>query len=762
MQMHHNKPFVSQEESWAEESTSSPIDIDRLLGAARRQWRLIAWSGVAGLVLGVIYITTATPLYTAYTRVLIDKGNNALLTQLSTIDAVADDEGTVLSQVELLKSETIASAVVDRNKLLEDPVFMANNASLLRSARLFVAKIVNVRNWFSESDDAVVSSDEARQEAIAKLISDMDVSRVGRTYVLEIAYTSPSPELSARIANAVGDAYLTDKLDSKFEATRMASSWLQDRIAELRQRALETDLAVQKFRAANGLVAAGDQLATDQRLAENNSALIAAQAETAKARALYERIMSVIESGDAEATVTEAISNPVISSLRTKYLDAAKRQSDIARLLGKDHIQAVRLQREMDDYKKQMFEELGRLAEASKSELEVAQANERNVRANLDRSTEDSATANETQVQLRELERESETYRNLYQSFLERYQQAVQQQTFPITDSRVISRAAIPDKASAPKKPMALALFMLLGLGAGTMAGAFREYRDRFFRTGEQLREELGMELLGIAPLVEADHRAVTKVDPASQSELVIRKTTSVANYVIDHSLSAFAEALRGAKIAVDLAFPSKPCRVIGVISALPDEGKSTVSVNFAELLAKQGARTLLIDADLRNPGATRMLATHAKAGLLEVLLEKRPVETVLMHNPATNLAFLPAIIKQRVPHSSEILNSGEMRRLLELVKGKFDYVILDLPPLAPVVDARAMEPQLDGFLFVIEWGKTARRTIRHTLLTEPRITDKCVGVVLNKVDMEKMKLYRTFGSVDHYYSRYSRYYHEN
>ncbi|WP_117196281.1 polysaccharide biosynthesis tyrosine autokinase [Rhizobium terrae] len=735
------------------------VDFEALLAIARRQWLVVAVAIAIAVVLGISYILTAVPLYTSSVSVLIDRGNSEVVQQLSTIGGVVDDEASVLSQVELLKSDTIALAVVDKLDLSNDPSFMSSEGSVLGSALAAARSLVNVSSWFVTDAETADETDAKRRDAANKLLGNMEVSRVGRTYVLEVSYVSPSPNLSARIANAIGDAYLVDKLNSKYEATRRASDWLQDRIAELRQKALASDLAVQKFRSANGLVAAGSVLVADQQLSELNSALIVAQSDTAKAQARLQRIQEIIASGQTDAIVTDVLGSSISNELRQKYLDASKREAEITSRLGANHIQAVRLRNEMAEYKRLMFEEVNRIAESYKSDLNVAMAREKSLNDSVAQATGISASANETQVQLRELERESETYKNMYQTFLQRYQEALQQQSFPVTEARVITRAVASQKPSHPRKPLVLALFVVLGAAAGSGVGAFREFRDRFFRTGEQVRETLGLEFLGIAPLV-ADGKKAAK-DETATGPRFIHKKQSVSDYVIDHPLSAFAETLRSSKIAADLALSGKACKVIGVVSALPGEGKSTVAVNFAELLASQGNRTILIDGDLRNPGATRAIGQHAEAGLLEVLIERRDPHGLLMTNPRTKLAFLPAVVKHRVPHSSELLASLAMRELLNSFSSQCDYLVIDLPPLGPVVDARAIASRIDGFIFVAEWGKTARRVVRQVLETDPSVRDKCLGVVLNKVDQERLKLYRAYGSSEYYYSRYSQYYQE-
>jgi succinoglycan biosynthesis transport protein ExoP len=735
------------------------IDFDALLGAVRRQWLVVAVCVACAALIGFAVATTSVPLYTASAKVLMDRDANQVVQQLSVIGGVMDDEASVLSQVELLQSETIGLAVVDKLDLSNDPQFMARQSSLFGSVVRFVKSVVNVSQWFSSGKDDSVAVEAKRRAALGRVVGNVDVSRVGRTYVLEIKYTSPSPELAARVANTIASEYLVDKLNSKYDATRRASVWLQDRIDELRRKAMETDLAVQKFKSANGLVTAGNSLVSDQQLSELNSAMIVAQSDSAKAEAKLDGIQKVISAGQSDAIVTDALDSSVVNELRKKYLASSKLESEISSRLGAQHIQAVRLRKEMDEYRRLMFEELGRIAESYKSDLAIAKARETSLQNSVSLATGVSAVANETQVQLRELEREAETYKNLYQTFLQRYQQAVQQQSFPVTDARVISSATAPDSPSQPRKLLVLAAFCFVGAGIGAGIGAFREFRDRFFRTGEQVRDILGLEFLGIAPLMNDGLRIVdnaTENNPRS-----IRKATEVTNYVIEHPLSSFAETLRSTKIAADLGISEKECKVIGIVSTLPGEGKSTISVNFAELLASQGSRVILIDADLRNPGATRAIGRHAQEGLLETLLDGKSPKDCFLYNARTGMAFLPAVVKHRVPHSSELLSSVAMRKLLSTLSASADYIIIDLPPLGPVVDARAMASRIDGFVYVAEWGKTARRVVRQTLETEPLIRQKCLGVILNKVDQEKMNLYRSYGSTEYYYSRYSEYYQE-
>ncbi len=478
------------------------LDLDRLLAVARRQWRFALVTTLVFVVLGLFYLLVAVPRYTARTSVMIDRSNSQVVEQLSTIGGVLDDESSVLSQVELLKSETIGLGVIDKLGLVDNMEFMGGAANVFRDGLSWLKNAVDPRRWLGDDDEDLVDPAAIKRRlALARLVNATDVTRVGRSYVLDISVTSTSPQLAAAIASALADGYLTDKLDAKYDATKRAGEWLQQRIEELRQRSLESDLAVQKFRAANGLVVANDKLVSDQQLTELNSALIVARAETARAQAKYDRIRSIIDSGRTDAIVADALDSSVINSLREKYLDASKREAEISKRLGDGHIQAIRLRQEMTEYTRLMFDELGRIAESYQSELDVARSRERQVLDGVDGATRVSVAASETQVQLRELERSAETYKNLYQTFLQRYQEAVQQQSFPITEARIITRAVAPNEPSEPRKALVLAACLLLGMLAGAAGGAYREFRDRFFRTGEQVRDVLDLEYLGAFPV---------------------------------------------------------------------------------------------------------------------------------------------------------------------------------------------------------------------------------------------------------------------
>jgi succinoglycan biosynthesis transport protein ExoP len=325
----------------------------------------------------------------------------------------------------------------------------------------------------------------------------------------------------------------------------------------------------------------------------------------------------------------------------------------------------------------------------------------------------------------------------------------LQQQSFPITEARVITAATTPQAQSYPKRSLVLALALVFGLTVGGGMGALREYHVRVFRTTAHVRDEMGLEFLG---LLQALHigELPTIAESATDSSGAFQAPEAIQRYAVDHPLSHFSETLRSTKVAVDFAMIDQRSKIVGIISALPHEGKSTVAKNFSSLLAHIGATTLLVDADLRNPGLTRSLARNALAGLIEALRREQPLGDYLLLEPESGLWFLPAVIKKRVLHSSEVIASAAMRALLADAAARFDYVIVDLPPLGPVVDVRAASSQFDAFVFIVEWGRTPRILVQTLLAADEALREKCVGVLYNKVDLKRMTLYESYDVPDY------------
>ncbi|TIQ33752.1 MAG: polysaccharide biosynthesis tyrosine autokinase [Mesorhizobium sp.] len=759
------------------------IDVERLLGMAARQAKVVAVCAVIGLFLGVIYLQTTPKQYTSVSSVLIDEGLNKVVDDISAANVTQQTDATILSQIEILNSARLASVVVDKLKLDQNDEFMYPPQSALAQGIGFLRGAVAYFRGGSGTDDipGIQNVDEATRQAmitaarhdyaVLKLQTELMADRVGRSNVITLGYQSTNPALATAITKAYAEAYLADQLNASFDATERAAVWLQGRLTELRQSSQQAAMEVEKFRAEHGLSANSDgQLISGKQLSDLNAQLIIAQADTARASARYQQYKAIVESGSENAFNDSAIasdqpSSSVIIGLKTRYLAVSKRLQDVEANFGKDHPQAVALAREKADVSAQIFGQLKQITESYRNDFQVAQAREAELRQKITTAAGQSSADNESQVRLRELDQQAQALSTLYQTFLSRYQEASQQQSFPVGKVRIISDANMPLAASSPRTIRVLALSLVLGLMLGAGFGGLNEFNERFFRTGEDVRDRVGLKFLGYLPTIGGGRAKEAKPDdlPADGkvTSLSAAEKRARMRVSLDAPASMFAETLRNAKIAFDVVMEDKDSRVIGVISVLPGEGKSTVAANLAGLLAANGAKTLLIDGDLRNPGLSRSLGMETEHGLMEAVVNGQTWQSVGKVDRQTKLAIIPAVLRGQFSHTSELLGSAGMRRFIENAKETFEYIIVDLPPLGPVVDAKAFAPLVDGFVLVTEWGRTPRAMIRSMLEQEPYIADKIVGAVLNKVELKKLAKYGSLGASEKFFDRYSSYYLE-
>jgi polysaccharide biosynthesis transport protein len=752
------------------------IDLDRLLAVVIRRARLVAAFVVLFIMLGVAYLLFATPIYTAMTSILLDENLSKYAQEEPTPTNSQLQDNQIASAVEILKSGELALRVVDELNLSENDAIVNPPRSPVAVVKDWVRSVTGLF-----SSGRTISEEAARNgrrlKAAALLQQALYVERVSRSSVVALSFRSSDGQLAATVTRAYAEAYLTDQLNANFEATERASVWLQERLDDLRQRSQAAALEVERFRSENGLTAARGELMSEQQLADLNSQLIIAQADTASASARYSQYKSIIDQGPEGAVKNATISpkegdNSVIRELRTRYLTIGKREQEVTQNFGEDHPQAVSLRAEQEDIARQIYQELRQLTASYNNEYEVARSREASLRESIAGIAGKNSDASQSLVQLRGLEQQAAALKTLYESYLGRYEQATQQRSFPIAEARVISKAGVPTSPSSPKKTMTLALSAVLGLLVGGAYAAFLEFRERTFRLEGDVRSVLGHRSLGYVPLLGPRPKKTAQLvrarfgsdrqphDPADAAVPFQR----LSRIVVDAPRSAFAETFRNAKLACDHMLPGNESRVIAIASALPDEGKSVVAANFAALLAASGKRTLLIDADIRKPGLTQMITPTPATGLVETLTGEATWPAGIKVDQRSKLAILPAgggASNDQRHQSNEMLASPAMAALIENARNSFDYVVVDLAALAPLVDAKAFAPLADGVLFVVEWGKTPSRLVRDLLNSEPQIDAKVLGVILNKTDMKELEKYSEFDGAEKYRNRYGKYYVE-
>jgi succinoglycan biosynthesis transport protein ExoP len=760
LQTNKTSPLVSEvgQQVGIEHESIAEI-LASFLAFVRRQARLIFIPATIVVLLGLVYLLTARPSYTAEALLLIDSRKNQLFQQQSVIGDFPIDAAAVESQIEVIKSENIAHAVIKNLGLASDPEFIGSGGwglgSLYNSLTL-----LGGREKLSEAD--------LLRSATEMFKDRLSVKRVGLSYVIQVKFTAPDAKRAAEITNAVVETYITDQLDAKYQATRRAGTWLQDRIRELRDQASAAEQAVVEFKTQNNIVTTGGsntspRLMGEQQVAELTSQLIIARSQMAEAKARLDRIETVLSADPSSvtvnATVADTLKSEVITKLRSQYLDIANREADWSARYGANHLAAVNLRNQMREIRNSILDELRRIAEVYKSDYQIAKQREDELQRELARAVDQSQITNKAQVALRELESNSQTYRTLYDNFLQRYMESVQQQSFPITEARNISEATPPSRKSHPNALIVLGIATLGGLVLGLGCGLMRELSDRAFRTSEQVEDLLGEDCLTLVPLVLGKMRGDRDAEvPTRVGDRAIVRNGGVYWSIVDAPLSRFAESMRAIKLAADLQAAANGSKVFGLTSSIPDEGKSTVSASLALLMSQAGARTLLIDCDLRNPALSRSLSPAATLGILELMEGQATLDQVLWKEAETGLSFIPAVSPVYMAHSSALLGSEAMTSLFKRLRSHYDYIVVDLSPLMPIVDVRATNELIDSYVFVIEWGRTKYDIVQKALTSAQGIRNKILGVVLNKTNMKLLKRFEQYTGSYYHNKNFERY----
>jgi exopolysaccharide transport family protein len=734
-------PYTPAIDNDPNSGTLSMIQVRDFLG---REWRLIALVTGFSVILGAAYIAISPSRYTAQADMIIDtKRVTWTQSEMSSENRTIED-ASVESEIETTKSERVALAVIRRLRLNEDSEFVGAGRGLSR-------RIFSLFNFAGPEQEP--TSEEVMRGVLATVKGNLRVTRLGRSYIEQIAYTSLDRDKAAKIANAFADAYIEDQLQAKFEATRRASAWLEQRIGELRQQASDAYREVQDFKSENSIIIGVDgKLASEVELDQLGIALAKARADTSQARAKFDRITRVLEQRSdkgglniPDPVVTDALSNPVITKLRQQFLDNQNKESEWSARYGSDHTAAKNLRAEMSALQRAIWDEISRIAESYKSELQIAKSQEEAIDKRMIEVFQKSGSTRQSQVRLRELETAANTYRGIYETFLSRFTQSVQQQSFPSTEARVVTAASPPGSPSSPKIRLTLALATLCGLGLGVMAAFAREQMSRQIHTRAQLEKLLGTSCLAVLPAF-AERRPVLRKPQPTLESAALRQITEVAPF------SATAEALRYIKVAIDL-HPTG-AKIIGIVSALPGEGKTTIATGFANFLAKGGARTLLIDADMRNPSMTRTLGYTNAPGLLNMVADKSGFDDLVITDSKYKFDFLPSSTRIKPTNSSDILNSLAMKDTLRTIKNNYDYILVDLPPILPVVDVKAAAHLFEAFVLVVEWGSTSTDEIVKAVSASPILSERLLGTVLNKADEAVMRRFE--GYSDRRYTYYT------
>ncbi|MCK1716786.1 AAA family ATPase [Bradyrhizobium sp. 141] len=737
------------------------------IGLLRRQYLVILFTAGLAIAASLLYLRLAPPTYTAQVQILLANPRPQFVQQQSLLAETAFDLNQIETQLQLLRSKGTAVAVINQLKLADDPDFDGSGLSLQSLWQ-------RIRPWGSAGTKKAGPSDaqgEPSEGLVDAFLSRLSAGRVGFSNVIEISFSSSNAARAAEIANAVANAYVADQLNAKFEANRRATSWLQERLRDLGDQAIAAQRAVDVYKVQNNIVSLDGKPIDEQQITEINNRLAAARAQTSEATAKLARYETLLASdpknpssmANLDAIGADALNSQIITGLRQQYLELMRREAELAAKVGRDHLAVVNIRNRVREFRVSIFDEVRRLAEVSRSEFELAKQRQQEIEKQLSKAVSQSRSVNSAELTIKDLESRAKGLRALYESFQQRYMGSAQQESFPISETRVLFPASPPPSKSKPKTRLVLTLGILGGLALGIGLALLRDLMDRVFRTSSQVESVLELPCLSLVPLlpVRKSSKPPVRLQPTADDDAqqrIVSSPTAIHRTVVGMPLSRYTEAIRSIKLAIDHNPAKISSQVIGITSALPNEGKTTIAASLAQLIGHTGKKAIIVDCDLRNPSLSTIFAPKAAAGILEVANGSRSLTEAIWRDPATNLAFLPAVRRGPLLHTSEILCADTISKLFDRLRADYDYIIVDLPPLTPLVDVRATSSLIDCYILVVEWGRTKIDVVQHALHTAPNIHESLIGAVLSKTDTKAMARYDGHRSYYYHDSHYIRY----
>ena len=758
---------------------SSGFDLNGLLRILIVRQRLIIGTALAVIAITLIVVFTTTPLYDAKAFVLLDQRQNKVVDVDAVLSGLATDPTSVENQLQILRSRSLMSHVIDKLKLDQQVVTIntQGSPSQAKGATPDLISYINPLNWFgtpattNNADQSPIAfrgalSDvfhyfnpvnwfrapavtnnlerlkaERREGLINGLLGAETVTILGRSSAIQITYRSSDPQKAADTANAIADSYVEDQLNAKFDATQKTSQWLADRLQQMSTQMQGADAAVQEYKAEKNI----NQTATggsvlDQQLAQLNAQLITARSDLAVAQANYSQVRQLQANGQAEE-VAQVFQSGMIQQLSTQQAELLRQKAQYLTMYGPRHPKMLDIESQLRDVASKINEEVKRVVETVANNVAVANAHAQSLAASLENLESKNRVQSNDEIKLTQLQAQSTSAHQLYDAFLGKFKETQGQEDIQTPDSRIISSAIVPTTPAVPDKTRAAELAVAGGLLLGFLFALLAERLDGGVRTADQVERLIGLPVLSTLPELTGSAKS----------------NKQAADRVLDKPMSSFAEAFRGLQIGIKLSNVDRPPKVILVTSSMPDEGKTTVALSLARIAARGDQKVLLIDCDLRRPSVADALGLATEANsLVDVLSGVAPFKVRLLQDPRSTVqCLLTSRIKGNPP---DLLGSEAMVQLLAGVKAAFDLVIIDSAPLLPVNDTKTLARLVDTVAFVVRWEKTPRAAIANAARILMDLGAPVAGIVMARADSKRYHYYN-YGYHSYNYDSYHKYY---
>ena len=697
-----------------------------LLMVLRRRWWVFLLAVVATLGAVATYVTLAPRIYSASSTVLIEplRGDPVSAGEFSEVERAAGSD-FVETQILIIDSTRNAVAVVKALDLVDDPEFGGQvDAAILANA-----------TPAERAEARLIASSNVLRDAVV-------VRRVGTTSLIEIEANATSATQAARIADEFANQYLLSLGAARRESAERASEQINVKLDELRLAAERADGELQRYKIANGLMSAQGATLAEQESSTLNQQVALAKATLAERQGRLQAARNQLARGGGGSDVASALNSGTIGALRNQEAESSRSLAQLRARYGDKHPAIAQEEQRLADIQRQIQLEINRILSSLEAEVSVAASglssllnSQRTSRSRLEGNTS-------AQVGFFELERKAAAARTVYEAFLSSSRGTEAREDIRQPRASLSSSAAVPTEASSPNASLAYLLGTVFALTFGVLAVALVEYLDSGIRTKSDVEKRLGARYLGGVPDLASTHGSLRSVEAPE-------------DYLVSHPQSTFAEALRNITAAITLRGNKRP-KVIAITSALPQEGKTTTSVSLARMLAMSGARTVLVDADIRRHAASDILLGNRQGDLTEVLAGTMTMAQALLKDEETDLYML--CCSNPPTDGRDLLSPEIVGTLFAELKNSFDYVVIDTAPVLGVADARVVASKADAVLLLARWGKTSLRAADTALDLLLGSNAKVYGVALTMVDIKK---YASTGGDDvyGYHKKFKGYY---
>lgn len=715
----------------------------------RHKWWLLT-PLAAALLLAMVVLQVATPLYTGEATVLIESTDRRIIDIQAVVPERLADAETVQNEAEILRSPALAARVINDLRLDERAEFLPEPESSPGAIQSWLGGIT--ARLFGPVNDAAPEAtglpalpppagmeDWPPPEVMQAFASRLDVAPVGRSSVIRVTFTAADPRLAAAVANAVVQTYIDRQVESETTVTAEAHDWLSGRLQQLRTALDESEDAVARFRDEHAMSNGRDAELIRQQIADISRQITEAQTVLNQARVRRDGINAAMDARGPRGAFDVAGSE-LATSLRTLEAGLRQKQAELSQEYGSRHPVMINLQSEIADLEGQIAAEARNLASAAESEVRIAEQRVQNLQAMLGELQNELSGLSGAEAELEALRRRAEANRQLYDSFLQRSLETAQIDSAN-PGASIVARAVIPFAPSFPNVPLVLAVAVVGGLGIGLLLVIAAEQFSTGFATPRQLEDTLGLKALAAVPALPRRLRG--RVTPQ--------------DYVMDKPTSAYAEALRGLDLSIIGVNPRRQSgRIIAVTSALPQEGKTSFVVSLARALALSGQRVLVIDCDVRRPRVHSAFGLANQIGLSNYLRDQAGLAAVMKTDMRSGV---DVITTGRWPSDPlALLRGSRFDALLSEAGAAYDVVLIDTAPVLPVPDARTLAQRCE-FLVLAKWRQTGRHDTKQAVRTLQESGARFLGAALTQVDLRKI---RAYSNGDYSYYRSYAAYHTN